>query len=246
MAGNPKKMTITPKGTQQGSASPGSDLIGGLVDAAKSLLGLSSGAPLDVAFNPKDYTIEQSNTFAEIGIPGLEAPILQFVRGNTEKLSFDLLIDTTDKDLGSPDRDANLIANRILQLARVDGERHAPPVCTFAWGSDVLDGVIESCRRQFVLFDPDGKPTRILMSLGVKRYRTLKEQLGTMNRKSPDRTRTVVVMAGDTLPAIASRAYGDDTQWRAIADNNNIADPSRLVPGMVLQVPRLPSPGATS
>jgi hypothetical protein len=128
----------------------------------------------------------------------------------------------------------------------VDGERHAPPVCTFAWSSDVLDGVIESCRRQFVLFDPDGKPTRILMSLGVKRYRTLKEQLGTMNRKSPDRTRTVVVMAGDTLPAIASRAYGDDTQWRAIADNNNSADPSRLVPGMVLQVPRLPSPGATS
>jgi hypothetical protein len=95
-----------------------------------------------------------------------------------------------------------------LQLARVDGERHAPPICKFEWGGDVVEGVIESVRRQFVLFDPNGTPTRITMSIGVKRYRSLKEQLGAMNRRSPDRTRTVVVVAGDTLPAIAFRAMG--------------------------------------
>ena len=246
MAGKPKKMTIKPKATQTVLRPPGNDIVGGLVDAAKSALGLSGG-PIDVSFNPKDYTIEQSNTFAEIGIPGLEAPILQFVRGNTEKMSFELLVDTTDKDLGSPDRDADIIANRILQLARVDDKRHAPPVCTFAWGNDVLDGVIASCRRQFVLFDPDGKPTRILVSLVVKRYRTLKEQLPDdepqVARPLANRS---VVMAGDTLPAIAARAYGDDTQWRAIADKNGIADPARLAAGTVLQVPRLPPPGAAS
>ncbi|HET7539653.1 MAG TPA: LysM peptidoglycan-binding domain-containing protein [Polyangiaceae bacterium] len=240
MAGKPVKLSIAPKATNTGAAPPGGDLLSGVVDAAKSLLGLTDpGSPIEVLYNPKEYTIEQSNTFAEIGIPGLEAPILQFVRGNTEKLSFDLLIDTTDKPLGSADRDASLIANRILKLARVDGERHAPPVVSFAWGGQVLDGVIESCRRQFVLFDPDGKPTRIVMALAVKRYRTLKEQLGDMNRKSPDRTRTVVVVAGDTLPAIAFRAYGDDSQWRAIADHNGIADPALLEPGLVLEVPSL-------
>jgi nucleoid-associated protein YgaU len=240
MAGHPPKLSITPKGTQSASAPPGSDNVGGAIGGAKSAASLpTAGAALEVAFNPKDYTIEQSNSYAEIAIPGLEAPILQFVRGNTEKLSFDLLVDVTDKAPGSPDRDANAIANRILQLARVDGKRHAPPVCTFKWGAEILDGVIESCRRQFVLFDPNGTPIRILISLGVKRYRTLKEQLTTMNRQSPDRTRTVVVGAGDTLPAIAARAYGDDTQWRAIADANGIADPSRITPGAVLQVPRL-------
>ena len=198
-----------------------------------------SGQAVEVAFNPKEYTIEQSNTYAEIGVPGLEAPILQFVRGNTEKLSFDLLVDATEFDPGSPKRDARILAGRILQLARVDGERHAPPICKFEWGGEVVEGVIESVRRQFVLFDPNGTPTRITMSIGVKRYRSLKDQLGAMNRRSPDRTRTVVVVAGDTLPAIAFRAYGDDALWRPIALQNKIADPARLAPGTVLELPKV-------
>jgi nucleoid-associated protein YgaU len=195
--------------------------------------------PVSVPFNPKDYTIEQSNTYAEIGIPGLEAPILQFVRGNVEKLSFDLLIDTTGYDPGDPQRDARPTADKILQLSRIDGERHAPPVCRFEWGGNVMEGVIESVRRQFVLFDPSGAPTRIQLSIGVKRYRTLKEQLGAINKSSPDRTHTVVVVQGDTLPAIAFRKYGDDALWRPIAIENGIDDPSRLEPGAVLRVPSL-------
>jgi nucleoid-associated protein YgaU len=242
VASKPAKLKITPRGADS-SASSGGGLISGLIDAAVSALGggpsAGGGDTIEVPFNPKEYTIEQSNTYAEIGVPGLEAPILQFVRGNTEKLSFDLLIDTTELDPGSAKRDARIMANKILQLARVDGERHAPPICKFEWGGEVIEGVIESVRRQFLLFDQSGIPTRITLSIGVKRYRSLKEQLGTMNRRSPDRTRTVVVVAGDTLPAIAFRAYGDDTLWRPIAEHNQLADPARLVPGTVLELPKV-------
>jgi Contractile injection system tube protein/LysM domain len=195
--------------------------------------------PITALFNPKEYTIEQSNSYAEIGIIGIEAPILQFIRGNVEKLSFDLLIDTTGHDPGDPKRDARPTADKILALARIDGERHAPPVCRFEWGGEVLEGVFESVRRQFVLFDPSGAPTRIQMSLGIKRYRALRDQLGKTNKSSPDHTRTVVSAEGDTLPAIAFRAYGDDALWRPIAVANDIDDPSKLEPGLVLQVPRL-------
>jgi nucleoid-associated protein YgaU len=238
MASKPAKLTITPRGAQASIAPAG---LGGVLDAATTAGAdaESAGKAVEVGFNPREYTIEQSNSYAEIGIPGLEAPILQFVRGNTEKLSFDVLIDTTDLEPGSPQRDARTLANKILQLARVDGERHAPPICKFEWGGEVLEGVIETVRRQFVLFDPSGVPTRITLSLGVKRYRSLKEQLGTMNRRSPDRTRTVVVAAGDTLPAIAFRAYGDDALWRPIALHNGIVDPARLQPGTVLELPKL-------
>lgn len=193
--------------------------------------------PIQVLFNPKEYTVERSSTFAEIGIPGLEAPILQFVRGNTEKLNFDLLVDTTDKPLGTEDRNAAKVVARILELAEIESSRHAPPVVSFEWADLALDGVVESVRRQFVLFDPDGTPTRVQMSLSVKRYRTLIEQLGKMNLQSRDRTRTAVVGVGDTLPRIASRAYGDDGLWRPIADANAIADPTLLEEGRVLRIP---------
>ncbi|WP_394849949.1 LysM peptidoglycan-binding domain-containing protein [Pendulispora brunnea] len=247
-----KKLRITPDGDKAAESKSRRGAAGGLAAAAgrvgsavantvKGALGLPGAGPgeFEVPFNPKEYVIEQSNTFAEIAIPGLEAPIIQFVRGNTEKLSFELLIDTTDHPPGSKGRDARTKANEILRLARIDGERHAPPVCLFEWGEEVMRGVIESVRRQFVLFDPDGTPTRIQVTLGVKRYRTLVEQLGPMNRQSPDRTKTDVVRQGDTLPAIAHRMYGDETLWREIATRNGIRDPAKLTPGRVLEIPKV-------
>jgi nucleoid-associated protein YgaU len=250
---DPQKLRITPKGSAGAAAAADAGvavaaagaLLAGNVSGLVSALGAASKVPrpVSVKFNPKDYVIEQSNLFAEIGIPGLEAPILQYVRGNTEKLTFDLLIDETDRKPGSSERNAMRQADAIQLLARVEAERHAPPICTFAWGHDVMEGVIESVRRQFLLFDPDGTPVRIQITLGVKRYRTLKEQIGTMNRQSPDRTKTYVVAQGDTLPAIAFRAYGDATLWRGIAawkqNAARIADPTRLQPGLILEIPRV-------
>ena len=38
-------------------------------------------------FNPTEYQLQKGNNFAEIGIPGLESPPIQFVRGSAEKLT---------------------------------------------------------------------------------------------------------------------------------------------------------------
>ena len=44
--------------------------------------------------------------------------------------------------------------------------------------------------------------------------------------------RTHVVSDGDSLPSIAYAAYGDATQWRAIAEANGIDDPLSLRRGL--------------
>ena len=36
---------------------------------------------ITVMYNPEEYKLDQGNTFAEIGIPGLDAPPMQYVRG---------------------------------------------------------------------------------------------------------------------------------------------------------------------
>jgi phage protein D len=48
-------------------------------------------------FNPTEYQLQKGNNFAEIGIPGLESPPIQFVRGSAEKLTAELLVDTSDR-----------------------------------------------------------------------------------------------------------------------------------------------------
>ena len=42
----------------------------------------------------------RGDQFAEIAIPGLDAPLQQFVRGQAEKLTLDLFFDTTDNGMG--------------------------------------------------------------------------------------------------------------------------------------------------
>jgi hypothetical protein len=198
----------------------------------------TGGRSVTVPFNPTEYSISDSNTYAEQTVEGLEAPLLQFVHGNNEVLTFDLLIDTTDQSGGA--RDANKLAKPIVDLMRIHGDRHAPPVCTFTWGGEILKGVIESLNRQFLLFDPrSGVPMRIRLSLTVRRYLTLEQDIAETNRQSPDRTKSVLVRRGDTLPAIAQTAYGDESMWRPIAVHNKISDPARLTPGQVLEVPAI-------
>ena len=47
-------------------------------------------------FNPTEYQVSKSNTFSEIPIPGLETPLLQYVRGGSEMLTLEALVDTSD------------------------------------------------------------------------------------------------------------------------------------------------------
>jgi len=45
-----------------------------------------TGERIPVMFNPEEYSLDLANTFAEIGIPGLSAPPIQYVRGNLRHL----------------------------------------------------------------------------------------------------------------------------------------------------------------
>ena len=53
-------------------------------------------ALVPVRFNPTEYQIQKQNSFADINIPGLETPPIQFIRGSAEKLTTELLVDTSD------------------------------------------------------------------------------------------------------------------------------------------------------
>ena len=43
-------------------------------------------------FNPKELSVEKGNQFAEVNIPGLSSPILQFVRGNARSVTMDFFL----------------------------------------------------------------------------------------------------------------------------------------------------------
>jgi hypothetical protein len=209
----------------------------------------------EVQFNPTEFSLDKAVQLAEIGIPGLDSPVLQFVRGQNEKMSVDLFFDTTDQGMGEDAVSVTTLTDRVYELAKIEPEGHAPPVCAFVWnskfpGADLsrhagnqrrtdFQFLVESVKQKFTLFSPQGVPLRATVTLSLREYKTLDEQLRQLNLTSPDRTHAHVLKANETLNGLAARYYRQPGAWRAIADANGIEDPRRLEPGRFLVIPPL-------
>jgi len=211
---------------------------------------------IPVQFNPTEFSLEKGVQIAEITIPGLDSPLLQFVRGQNEKMTLDLFFDTTEDGMNRGATSVTELTDRIYELAKIEPKRHAPPLCTFYWnyrfpGSDTsnhignqhrnfFDFIVESVRQKFTLFSSEGIPLRATVTLTLREYKTLDLQLAELNLQSPDRTQSHITQSDDNLSSIAAKHYQKPGEWRRIADENNIEDPRRLTPGTFLTVPPIP------
>jgi hypothetical protein len=212
---------------------------------------------VDLQFNPTEIVLEKNVHIAEIAIPGLTAPLQQFVRGDAETLKLELFFDTSDQGMGATAVSVATLTDPIYALSRIVPEQHAPPIVTFVWGSDFpgnelpeqlgnqrrnsFTGVVTNIRQTFTLWSSGGVPVRAKLSLSLREYAALQDQLKALNLASPNKTHSYVLARGDTLALIAAKFYFDSMNWRPIALANGIDDPRRLKPGMELKVPSLPA-----
>ena len=90
---------------------------------------------IPVQFNPPEYTLAKAAQIAEIAIPGIDSPILQFVRGQTQTLALELLFDTTRAGITEAAvLDVRRRTDLVAQLGRIQPHTHAPPRIRFVWG----------------------------------------------------------------------------------------------------------------
>lgn len=188
---------------------------------------------IKVLFNPPEYTLSKSNEFANINIPGLESPLLQFTRGGLQTLTVDLFFDTYEKN-----EDVRNYTNDVVALMEIDEDLHAPPVCQFTWGKGVsFTSVVTQISKKFTMFNAEGIPVRATFSVTFSEYKT--EAQLKKPTSSPDRTKVYMLKQGDSLWAIAKEEYGDPAKWRAIADANDIDNPRELPIGVEIKIPAL-------
>jgi Contractile injection system tube protein/LysM domain len=207
--------------------------------------GFIGGTVFTAAFNPTEYTVARETSFAEVNIPGLDAPVLQYVRGGGDKTNVELFFDITDLMVDGQVGDGSSVRETYIapleQLMLQDPNLHAPPRVQLLWGSTVIQSsaVATSLSVTYTLFDVLGRPVRATAKMAFRQATSAAQQLGQMGLCSPDKTNVATVREGDTLPAIAYREYGDASQWRAIATANDLSDPLALTPGASLVVPRI-------
>ena len=196
-----------------------------------TLTNLLSGDTVPVRFNPEEYTIEASNNFAEIPVPGLPNQPLQYVRGVNRTLAMELFFDTYEAG-----RDVRQETGRITALLAQDFLLRAPPALLFAWGGLTFRCVLETVSQRFTMFRDDGTPVRATLSVRFKESQPT-ELLALVAGAAQETLR--LVGAGDTLSGIAGNVLGDPGAWRRLADANNIDNPRRLAVGAALVVPPL-------
>ena len=199
---------------------------------AKAFIEKENGVKIPILFNPTHYSLEKSNQIAEISIPGLSSPILQYVHGNNRTLTMDLFFDTYEEQ-----RDVTDYTNEIYGLMRIGEETHVPPICTFTWSAFSFRCVVQRVSGQFTLFLADGTPVRAKLSVTFKEFIDVEVLVRSDLMASVDRTKTYMVKRGDTLSSIAAAEYGDPARWRPIAKANNIENPRILKPGPLLIPP---------
>lgn len=214
--------------------------------------------PIRAMFNPERYTVNKAVQLAEIAIPGLDGPLTQFIRGQSEKITMELFFDTTvwgmtEATEGGVTRqlkDVRVETGRVYRLLKIDPETHAPPRCHLLWGGKLFSYgsnlsarcILESVSEEFQLFSPGGVPLRAKLNVSFREYKTLEDDLQETPRHTSDRTKVVTVKRGQTLSHIAWQEYRNPGAWRAIAEANQLDNPRFLTPGTKLTIPRL-TPG---
>lgn len=191
---------------------------------------LETGEAIPVRFNPGEYSLDVSNSFAEIGIPGLRTPPIQYIRGNARILKMELFFDSFEQEV-----DVRTQTQRLTNLLNPDRLTQGPPILLFSWGSFNFKCILESVAQRFTMFLTDGTPARATLTVSFREYEEVKVEIQRGIFIGSPTIRNIV--EGDTLSKLAGEMLGNPEDWRKLADANNIDNPRKLTPGKTIVVP---------
>jgi nucleoid-associated protein YgaU len=214
-----------------------------LVELREGTLKFDEKAPdgcIVAMYNPISLTLSTSISWPNQLAAKRDCPEQQYVGADPSTLSIDLFFDTYDSPRQIK-QDVRDYTNKLLELTRVQGDKHRPPICQLSWGKvdRFFQGVLQQMERRYTLFMEDGTPVRATVRCTFKQWRTNQEDFAKQNLLSADVAKLWVLKQGETLASIAAREYGDARKWRPIAEANGIDNPMDLRPGTALILPPL-------
>lgn len=202
----------------------------------------------EALINPESYTLEYKVKTSDGQGQGTSSAQTKFEYSMPEELSFDFLFDNTGIIDGKPKADGifddiNHFRNLLTQY---QGNSHEPYHLKLVWGNLVFKGRAVELGITYKLFNPDGQPIRAVAKVKFKGSIEEKKRTAKENRSSPDLTHLRVVKAGDTLPLMCYRIYGDPGYYLNVAAVNGIDNFRLLKTGTELVFPPLEKAGKKS
>ncbi|MFE7468542.1 peptidase M23 [Streptomyces sp. NPDC057499] len=209
-------------------------------------VGVKPGASLariTLQFNPATLSLSKSTEWRRTpSRTAGQSALPEFVGSGPRTLSLEVFLDSTATHDNSVEKAVEQMMLACVPTPRsLANKTPASPWVRFDWGtskSTSFDGVLSNFSVSYTLFDVDGKPLRATCSLSIEEA-SVDPAGQNPTSGSREARRTHRVVAGDSLPLLAWREYGDATAWRTIAEANDVDDPMQLIPGTDLLVPGL-------
>lgn len=193
----------------------------------------------DVLVNPDKYNDKSELKYTTNSSPlGVSAETVKFRGVGSKFFNMDFFFDSTGVMSTQP------VDDQIEELKDLiytyNGDIHEPNYVKIIWGTQSLfEGRLKEWDIFYSMMDLDGTPLRaeikalFIGSVSVKK-KALQER-----RNSSDLTHIRTVKAGDTLPGMCFRIYGDSKYYLQVAEFNSIDQISTLKPGDQLVFPPL-------
>lgn len=124
---------------------------------------------------------------------------------------------------------------------QIAGTLHRPYYMMIIWGTFMMTAVLDSANVTYTMFAPDGRPLRAKMTVAVTESVDFSLKKKQLKFNSSDVSKSITVVAGDTLSLLCFKEYGDASLYSKIAEVNKLKNYRKLIPGMQLLFPPLTS-----
>ena len=198
----------------------------------------SSIGEFEAYLNPNDITFSYEHEYDSAQGAGTTGSRMNFKKVKPGDLSLAFFIDGTGAN-------GNLVVVQervaLFQLITgYNGTIHRPNYLKVGWGTlPVRRCVLKTASIAYKLFSPDGVPLRAVITATFTDNSDDQTRVAVTRDESPDLTHIHLVKAGDTLPTLCQKFYGDVSYYTAVATFNNLNNFRQLQPGQRLIFPPL-------
>ncbi len=194
--------------------------------------------------NPSSISVTAGGSYEH---QGGKIKTTTFSAYNPPKITFDMYVDSTGA-LGLIRGNPLAVMEQIENFKKVCyyyvGTDHDTPYVKILWGTafmkyKLLDYFyrLETLTVNYTLFSPIGIPLRAKLSVAFIGDISLPTGSKLEQPSSPDLTHLITVKAGDSLPNLCKKIYGDAGMYHHIARINKLTNFRSLTPGQQLEFP---------
>ena len=209
------------------------------------------------SINPTAYSLTHKVDYDIIQPNGSNAANTRFIKkspqvlqleflfdgtGVMQKNSGNKLINTISEKLGKRDKFSkkaveDQLAKFYAATGEFNGTIHKPYTVIITWGKFSFKGSLTEFTIDYKLFNNDGTPLRAIGKATFLESISNELAAAMAKKSSPDLTHKRTVKAGDTLPLMTERIYGDSKYYLEVAKINGLINFRQLIPGQELFFP---------